>query len=283
MKKALFTTTDKKFFPGARALMESAKRHHPDVERWCMVPEADFKEAEQALGDIAKIVLPPRRIEGVPDRMQVIVQKLFAAQIPADVVAYVDSDAFFCRPAPELWEVERGKINVVIDNAKSIVSMVKGPDILRERFLRQFPEVSMKRGFNSGVWAFYPEDFPDIPERFERALAEGGYEIYDPIFDQPLLNGLLFDKVRWLSFKFNVSSLFDNHIPADARIVHFTGGVCKPWDPRYPRHEPQYYYWLRHGLNETCKGKLLAAKLRILLVTPKRLIGPRIKRWLKKR
>jgi lipopolysaccharide biosynthesis glycosyltransferase len=270
MKLALLTAADRNFFPGVQALLAGAARHHPEIERWCFVPPHERSAAEDSFGHLARIISPPRLIAGVPERLQMGVARLFAPELPADVVAYIDADAVLCRPVPELWEVEPGYWNAVTDASQNIFSTV--PSSMREAFARQFPEVLQRKGFNSGVCAFRTAEWKSLATDFEDVLAKGGYESYHPS-DQPLLNAMIQPRVRWLPIQFNVNNLFDNTIPQDAKIVHFTGGQCKPWDSRYPRHEPQYYWWLKHGLNETRRHRLFLAWLRILLVTPKRSLG----------
>jgi lipopolysaccharide biosynthesis glycosyltransferase len=235
------------------------------------VPEHDRPEAEREFGHLAHVICPPRKIAGVPDSMQMCVAKLFAPDLPADVVAYIDADAILCRPAPELWQTETGCWNVVADASQNVLSTV--PALMREPFVKQFPAILDRKGFNGGVWSFRTAEWTSLARDFEDALLKGGYDSYHPIFDQPLLNAIIQPRVRWLPIQFNVNNLFDNTIPRDAKIVHFTGGQCKPWDSRYPRHEPQYYWWLKHGLYETNPRRLFAAWVRIFLTTPKRTLG----------
>ncbi len=271
MTRALLTAANRAFFPGAKAMLAGACRHHPEIPRWCLVPAEELAEARTLFGHLAQIEAAPRALAGIPDTMQICVAKLFAPSLPAEVVAYIDADAVLCRPAPELWEVPKGQWNAIEDKSQNVLATV--PRSMREEFSAQFPDLLTKKAFNGGVWALRPADWHDLPERYERALAAGGYRTYHPVFDQPMLNALIQPHVRWLPFAFNVNNLFDHAIPRDARIVHYTGGQAKPWDPRYPRHEPQYYHWLRHGLNETRPAKLLAARLRILAFTPKRVLS----------
>jgi len=275
MTRALLTGCNRGFFPGAVALLASALRHHPDVPRFCMVPPEDEAMARSQMGHLAKIITPPRLVQGVSAAMQPCVYRLFAVTLPFDRVAYVDSDAIMCRPAPELWETEPGKWNVIQDTSQKILHVI--PAAFREAFSRQFPGVGEKKGFNSGVLGLAPSEWLDLPERFERVLLDGEYPAYHPVFDQALLNGMLQGQLRWLPFGFNVHNLFDNRIPKDARIIHFTGGVCKPWDSRYSRQEPQYLYWLRHGLGERGFLKLFKSRLLVTLAFPKRWIGRKIR------
>ncbi len=151
--------------------------------------------------------------------------KVFAVTLPFETVAYVDADAIFCAPAPELWEVEAGKWNVVQDRAAALARTI--PTIMAAEFARQFPGVGEKKGFNSGVFALRPADWRDLPEEYERVFAAGGYRAYHPMFDQALLNAMIQPRVRWLPFAFNVHNLFDYDIPRDARVIHYAGGACK--------------------------------------------------------
>jgi hypothetical protein len=273
--RALFTACDRAFFPGAEALLAGSSRFHPEVPRFCMVPPSQVEEARGRFGQLAEIIPPPRDLAGIPPEMQPSIYRLFVVSLPYDTVAYVDSDAIFCAPAPELWVTESGKWNVIKDGAQSVAATV--PEIMLADYARQFPEIVAKKCFNSGVFALRPSEWRDLPEQFERTLAAGGYRIYHPIFDQAMLNGIIQPRVTWLPFAFNVHNLFDRDIPRDARVIHYAAGVCKPWDPRYPRHEPQYHYWLKYGLNETRAWPLLKSRLLVAAITPKRLLGRAIR------
>lgn len=277
MRKIFVTAANRCFFPGAEALLKGALRHHPDVPRFCYVAAEEQDEARGRFGQLAEILVAPRPVVGIPEAMQCYVPKLFAPTLDADVMAYVDSDAILCRPIPELWEVPPGKVNVVRDGAPNVIQSV--PPTLRPAFAACYPDQLDIPCFNGGVWALRCSEFRDLVERYEAELARVRFPEYHPILDQPMLNVMWQARVNWLPFRCNVNNLFDHRIPRDAKIVHFTGGQCKPWDPKYPRHEPQYYWWLKYGLNERDPIRLALAKLRVWVTTPKRLIGRRFRRW----
>ena len=281
MSRALFTSCNRAFFPGVEALLAGSARFHPEIPRFCMVPQEELAEARGRFGQLAEILPPPRALAGIPPEMQVSIYKLFAVTLPFEDVAYVDADAIFCAPAPELWETEAGKWNAIQDGARSLAATV--PEIMMAEFTRQFPGMGEKKALNSGVFALRPAEWRDLPEQYERLLAAGGYRTYHPIFDQAMLSAMIPPRVKWLPFSFNVHNLFDREIPRDARVIHYAGGECKPWDPRYPRHEPQYHYWLKYGLNETRAWPLLKSRLLVAAITPKRLLGRTIRHWRERR
>ena len=281
MRRALFTAGNAAFFPGAEALLAGAARFHPEVARFCMVPAEELEAARGRFGRLAEIIPPPRALAGIPGKMQVSIYKLFAVTLPFESVAYVDADAIFCAPAPELWETAPGKWNVIEDGARSLGCTV--PEVMAADFRAQFPGVGERKAFNGGVFALRPAEWRDLPEQYERTLAAGGYKTYHPIFDQALMNAMIQPRVQWLPFAFNVHNLFDREIPRDARIIHYAAGLCKPWDARYPRHEPQYHYWLRHGLNETRAWPLWKSRLLVAAITPKRLLGRALRHWRERR
>lgn len=274
MVRALVTSADAAFFPGVVALLRSVRRFHPDVKRFCFVPAENFARAKTEFGELAEVLVPPRALSGVPEKSQIGVSRVFSVTVPADTVVYVDADACFCRPAPELWEVEAGKINAVADVSDAVFHNV--PRDLQPRFKEQFPERYSWRGFNAGVLGLRPMDWPELPAEFERVLRSGCYEYYPAIFDQPLLNMLLLPNVRWLPYQFNAHVLFCNRIPPDVRIVHFTGST-KPWMPGFPQHEPAYYHWVHSGLMETRPEVLRHIRKRILLRTPRRVLMGKIR------
>jgi len=281
MSRALFTACNRAFFPGAEALLAGSARFHPQIPRFCMAPEEDVADARGRFGQLAEIIPPPRALAGIPREMQVSIYKLFTVSLPFESVAYVDADAIFCAPAPELWATEAGHWNAIRDGAQSLASTV--PEAMAVEFARQFPGLGGKKAFNGGVFALRPADWRDLPERYEQVLAAGGYRTYHPIFDQAMMNAMVQPRVKWLPFAFNVHNLFDREIPRDARVIHYAAGVCKPWEARYPRHEPQYHYWLKYGLNETRAWPLLKSRLLVAAITPKRLLGRTIRHWRERR
>ncbi len=276
MKKALVTGCDLNYLDGAEALLRSAARLHPEVDRYCFVPAGDLAASEARLGGLARVSTVPRDVVGVPGRAQVAVARLFTPTVEADVAAWIDSDAILCRASPELWEVEPGTITAVQDLATCILDMV--PADLRADFARRHPEAATRKGLNSGLFALRPEDWKHLPELFERELAEGHYPRYPRIMDQPILSVLWATTVRLLPYAFNAHYLFETKIPRDVRVVHYTGST-KPWMDGFAKHEPSYYHWLRHGLGESRRIPLLRSRLRIAMKAPRRSLGRALRRW----
>ena len=64
---------------------------------------------------------------------------------------YVDADAIFCAPAPELWETEAGKWNAIQDGARSLAATV--PDIMAADFARHLAEGPGRLVDFFGGWA----------------------------------------------------------------------------------------------------------------------------------
>lgn len=270
MKRVLVTSCDAKFVDGAAALLRSAKRHHPDIERICFVPPAEYAAKAVRLGDLAEIRPFPFKVKGVPDNRQANVARVFAATVDADVVAYIDSDVVFAGPAPELWEVPAGKVNAVADDSVVIGNNLAGDNLAL--YKKQCPAMAAKKGVNTGVFALRSPEWKDLPGLFEDALLNGGYQ-YESIIDQPILNGLFDGRINLIPRVFNAHGLFDQLPPKGVRLVHFTGKT-KPWQSAFPKHEPAYWYWLKHGAPEPAGWlKLSCCALWIALVTPKRMLG----------
>lgn len=280
-RRAFCTACNVKFLPGAKALLAGVRRHHPEVARYCFMPVAELEAGQRELGDLATVLAPPRAIAGVPERGQIGVSRIFMITLPADVVAYADADAVLCRPAPQLWEVPPGKLAAVTDAAKQIATVMY--HAMRPRFYWQFPEIAALPGFNSGVMALRPAGFQWLPEAYERVIREGRY--FEDFWsksesirsvDQPFFNAVLLPYFHELPWEYNVHCLFDNPIPEDSVIVHFTGRT-KPWAENFPRHEPQYLWWARHGLNQS-ESDLAAARRYILLRTPRRWLAQTLRK-----
>ena len=54
-RSAIFTACDRVYFPGAMAMLASARRHHPDVDRLCMVPPEDEAFARMIRRQVSKL------------------------------------------------------------------------------------------------------------------------------------------------------------------------------------------------------------------------------------
>jgi lipopolysaccharide biosynthesis glycosyltransferase len=240
---------------------------HPDVARYCIVPPADAEAVGREFKDLATILATPRHIRVISKAMQPALLKLFTPLVDADVVAWLDCDMVMCRPSAQLWDVEPGEVLAVMDNASKIRDMI--PCELQPLYEKQFPGLIEQRGFNGGFFALIPREWRHLPELYEVEFEAGGYPYHTKIWDQPFLNGLMRRHVRYLPKIYNAHHVNSYSIPKDVCIVHFTN-VTKPWMPGYPKHEPAYYYWLRYGLGERRRSKLLAAKARIWARTPRR-------------
>ena len=274
--RAIVTGCNAAYFPGAEALLRSAERHHPDVRRYCYVPPEDREAAERRFADLATVVVPPK-LRNVPDAIQIACARVFVTTLPEEAVVWVDSDALLCRPAPELWDIKPGFVNVVKNVEGHRIEDNLSPES-RASFVRAFPAVAGTQGFNSGVFGLRPADWSDLPERFEAGAEAIGYT-HRPghALDQTLLNALILPRANYLDRTFNASSLFDLPVPSGVRVVHFTSSP-KPWMDAFPRHEPAYYYWLRHGAREERAWPLLKARLGIWARTPRRLLSRSVRR-----
>jgi len=271
--KAVLTGCDLNYLPGAVAMLGSVARHHPEVERFCIVPEAEKTQAEAALGGLAKVITPPRRIPGVIDRLQIAHGKVFASDLSYfEVVAWVDTDIVFCRPAPAIWDVRPGRaVAVRCPDTNRVPHNL--PTELRPRFAQLYPVLSAQPGFNGGLFAIRPKDWPDLTSDLHRVLIQMQCENHPVYFDQPLLNVMFGDRVDLLDPTYNWTELYDDPPSArQVRVVHFASKP-KPWMTGYPRHEPGYWFWVRHGLAVTDPFRLAAVRARILARTPRRLLG----------
>ena len=260
MTRAVVTGCNANFLPGAAGLLRSVRTFHPDVTRYCLVPVGEEEACRAGLGDLAEVVTAPRPVRGVPNKpiLQLLAARTFIPTFPADVVAWVDCDVVFCRPAPELWDVPAGHVNAVADAVYNLGLMV--PADVWEPYAKWF-SVAQKQdpGFNAGIYALRSADWRDLPERYEEVIERGQFPHYPPGFDQPVLNGLFRDRVNWLSRAFNCHAIYEFGIPSDARIIHYTANP-KPWMPGYGAHNPGYAEWERHA--EQCgalRGALLGA------------------------
>lgn len=223
------------------------------------------------LGDLATVLPIPRPLLGVrqcPARAAHL-GRYFASTVPADVVAFFDCDMVLCGSVATVWEVAPGRVRAVADRAKCVADILAPKH--RAAFAHAYPEVAAAPGINAGLFSLRPADWPYLPERFEHSVRGAWYGSF-PGRDQPFANEIFLAHTDLLPGKYNAHCVTGHPIPRDVRVVHFTGSV-KPWMPNYPRHEPAYYYWLRHGAVEVGVWQLARAKLRIWARTPRRLVS----------
>lgn len=247
MKRAIVTGCNLKFLPGAIGLLESARTFHPEVARYCLVPPEDVEQARISLDGLAEISTAPRSIRGVPDKpiLQLLAGRAFIPTFPADVVAWVDCDVVFCKPAPELWEVKKGTVNAVQDAVYNLGMMV--PSDLWNYFEQIFPGVKLNQsGFNAGIYSLRSADWPDLPEQYEASISSSNIPYYPPGFDQAVLNGLFLGRVNWMSRDFNCHAIYELGLPPGVRVIHYTANP-KPWMSGYGSHNPGYLEWAIYG------------------------------------
>lgn len=273
--RALVTSCNERFAPGAEALLRSAARYHPDIDRYCFVPADECEALKARMGDVARVLPFPDVVRGIPAANMVNVGRLFVIVPDVDVAAYVDADAILCAPCDALWDVQPGRVNATPDAALCVAHNMAL--VNRPAFVARHPEVAGQRGVNAGVFALRRREWLDLPDRFEALMKEGRYR-YDVVIDQPLLNALFAGHLHYLPAGYNAHGLWDRRVPRDVRIIHFTG-YCKPWMPDFPRHEPAYWWWLKHGLPRSSGWQLFLASLRIALWAPKRALGRLVRQW----
>lgn len=260
MSRAVVTACNAGYAPGAAGLLRSVRRFHPDVVRYCLAPPSEVTAVQIALGDLAEVRAAPRPVRGVPDQwlMQLLAARVFIPTVPEDVVAWVDCDVVFCRPSDELWEVPAGKVNVIQDAVYNLARMV--PADVWPAFARQFGRKPEEPGFNAGIYALRRTDWADLPEKYEAAVADGGYPYYPPGFDQALLNGLMLPRANWLPRAFNAHAVFELGLPPGVRIVHYTDNP-KPWMAGYGAHRPGYVQWVEFAENRPGRWRVLGLKV----------------------
>lgn len=267
MKRTLVTGCNLAFAPGAAAALRSCRAYNPDVARFCYAPPSEIDAVQRAIGDTGTVIAAPRVLEYVPDhwKPQLMAARVFMAHLPGDVTAWIDSDAIFCAPSPELWDVKPGRVHAIQDAIYNLGRMVPAPGW--EGFSRAFGSNKTDPGFNSGVMALRNEDWKKLPEQFENAVARVGYQLYPHGFDQPLLNGILLPYVDWLPRPFNAHATFELGVPDDVRILHFTDSP-KPWMKGFNRLQKANYLWVLHGLQEARPLVVAGAKVRAAMSGP---------------
>jgi hypothetical protein len=267
--RAVITGCNVAFAPGAVGLLRSAREFHPDVARYCLCPPGDLDAVRAVVGDLATVLPPPRPVAGVPDRpiLQLLAARAFVPEFPHEVVAWVDCDAVFCGPADRLWDVPAGVVNAVADAVYSLGHMV--PADVWDAYAAWAGAAKTDRGFNAGVYALRAADWPDLPRRYEAAVAPGRFPYYPPGFDQAVLNALFRGRVNWLPREFNAHATFERGVPRGVKVLHYTDNP-KPWMPGYGRHRREYYHWVRFA-EQAGPARAAAVRAHTLLRSPQRL------------
>jgi hypothetical protein len=259
------------FTTGTVALLRGLQRQHPAVRRVCFTLPNMVPAVQGALGGLAEVLAIPRTLRHAPADPRILASwsRVFIATIAAEMVAWFDSDVIIADDASAWWQVPPGQVNAVADAAYRIRHMV--PDGMEAWYFHRFNLAPDGRGFNAGVFALRPADWPDLPERFEALLAEQDASAQPFAFDQGLLNGLFQPQVNWLPREYNAHCLAECGVPPSVRVIHYTGSP-KPWDARYDRATLAYEHWLRHGegvtdervLNEVRRARRRAVPGRVV-------------------
>ncbi|CAN5394564.1 hypothetical protein BH11PLA2_BH11PLA2_50560 [soil metagenome] len=259
------------FTTGTVALLKGLARHHPDVARYCFAIPEQVTAVQTALGSLAIVQPIPRLLNNAPKdaKIRVSWSRVFIPTIPADTVAWFDSDVIVCGDAAAWWQVPPGKVNVVPDAAYRIRHMI--PHGLENWYFQRFKLDPDAPGFNAGVFALRPADWPDLAERFESLLAEHDSTRQPFAFDQGLLNGLFQAHANWLPREYNAHCLAECGVPRDVRVIHYTGSP-KPWAPGFDHATDAYEQWLLHGESVTDPATLAKVKWQRRLSQPRRLL-----------
>jgi hypothetical protein len=260
------------FTTGTLALLRSLARHAPNVERYCFALPDQAEELAAVLGSLATVRPIPRRLANAPADPKVIVSwsRVFIPTIAADAVAWLDSDVLLTADARAWWEVPAGQVNAVADAAYRIRQMV--PEGFESWYFQQFRLDPDAPGFNAGIVALRPAEWPDLAERFESCLSVHAAKSIPFAFDQGLLNGIFQPRVNWLPREYNAHCLAECGVPNNVRAIHYTGSP-KPWNHGYDQASAGYVAWLRHGVDQPDEAAIARAERARRLAVPRRMLG----------
>ena len=244
-RRALYTCSDENYVVGTRALLGSAARAYPEIDRYCFVPEAQVSILTQKLGDVCTVLAAKKKKKNVPAARQMMAGRVFGVTLPADVVVYMDSDIVICRPGEALWQVEGKDVRAVMDPGKEMFYNLHGGEPYWSQFKARFPDRVGYHGINSGVFALRPMHWSHLPEQFEAAIEGFAWTEILHFTDQPFLGALFLPHVKPLPFTYNAHFSFEIPIPRRIYNMHYTG--IKPWNPAFPKHERAWSYWLKYG------------------------------------
>ena len=265
---ACVTGCDLHFLVGTRALLTTARHFHPEVKRYCFTHSDQVQEIQGALSDLAHVLQIPRTLTGVPAKWMPSYARLFIPEIiREDVAAWVDSDAIFIGRADQLWDVAPNTVNVTADLYNHIYGMVRAEGW--SRYVTIFPQFNPNDlGFNAGVFALRPTDWPNLVQTFELAYANLSFDTIPFYADQLILNGIFRAEARYLSNQYNAHAFLEPSIglPRDVRIIHYASSP-KPWQASYPKATWPFYYWEKYAI--LCNSNQLAfAQIQIYLNYP---------------
>ena len=265
---ACVTGCDLQFLVGTRAMLTTARHFHPEVTRYCFTHLDQVQEIQAALGGLANVLAIPRSLTGVPTEWMPSYSRLFIPEIiREDVVAWVDSDAIFVGRADHLWDVVPDTVNVTADLYNHISGMVRAEGW--SRYVAAFPQFNPEdRGFNAGVYALRPTDWPNLAQDFEIALANLSFDPVPFYADQLVLNGIFRAEARYMSNQYNAHAFLEPSIglPHDVRIIHYASSP-KPWQTSYPKMTWPFYYWEKCATQRNSRH-LALIQLKIFLSYP---------------
>ena len=235
MKTRLIATAcDSKYFPALMALLRSLKRTNPDIP--VIVFDgglSDFQVRKVSAFASIKRREPFVSIVGrgkfsyVSDTSLL---KLEAASLDCDKVISLDADTIVMGSLEPLFSFPEGMVGVVPEtNAVKHMFRLKDRGIL-ERGIKIDWE---KSGFNAGVFALRPGEWPDLKERALSLVERFGADVFSKSKDQQLLNVIFSGRTYFFPRRYNFSPLYDEGAVESPLVIHYLT-ERKPWHGGYP-------------------------------------------------
>jgi len=234
MTRSIATSSDAVYFPALMALLRSLRRTNPRIPVTVFDGGLTPSQAARA-GRYAEVIprTPFLEIENTGKFSYIgnaTLLKFEVAEIESEKVLYLDCDTIVLEGLDSLFSFPEGMVGVVKE-VNAVKNMFRPRD--RDR-LRQDIDIDWEGpGFNAGVFALRPGEWPDIKERAYDLIDRFGPGVFSKSKDQQLLNIIFSGKTFDFPGRYNFSPLYDEGEGGDPAVIHYLT-QCKPWHYDYP-------------------------------------------------
>lgn len=233
--RSIATSADAEYFPALMALLRSLKRTNPGIP--VTVFDGGLTPFQTARARAYAQVVEQNPFTSIAGRgkfsyvSDASLLKFEAASIPRDKVLFLDADTVVLDDLVPLFSFPEGTVGVVPE-----VNAVKNMFRPRDReALRGSVDIDWeKNGFNAGIFALRPAEWPRLKEKGLELISRFGAEVFSKTKDQQLLNIIFSGRTHFFPRRYNFSPFYDEGKVENPAVIHYLTG-CKPWHRDYPR------------------------------------------------
>ena len=228
------TAADRKYFPALIALLRSLKDTNPKLP--VIVFDGGLTKGQARKAALFAEVVPKVPSIKVKGRGKfsyiggITLLKLEVGEIDFEKVLYLDADMIVLENLDPLFSFPEGTVGVV-EETNSVKNMFRLQH--RDLLTKNTDQDLEKKGFNAGLFALRPDEWPDLTEKARGLIDRFGEDVFSKSKDQQLLNMIFCGKTHSFDGKYNFSPFYDDTEECRPAIIHYLSR-CKPWHYDYP-------------------------------------------------